>query len=111
MKEDQGHPQVEQQLRPDPVERVGDEPQHRRPDDRAGGDKQDHLGYPRNRREKLGDQAGAQDEAEVAKYLLYLHGLPFSDEPHEPLRQRPPAKALHAVAAHDLPATFTFLFR
>ena len=54
---------------------------------RARGHEQYRLGDPRNRREKLGDEARAKDEAEVPAYLLYLHGLllPF-DKPYEALR-------------------------
>ena len=53
----------------------------------ARGHEQYRLGDPRNRREKLGDEARAKDEAEVPVHLLYLHGLllPF-DKPYETLR-------------------------
>ena len=78
----------------------------------ARGYEQYRLGEPRNRREKLGDEARAKDEAEVPVYLLYPHGLLFLfDKPYEALRQSSPAEALHAVAAHGLLAPLPLFSR
>ena len=46
----EGHPDVEEELGPDPVEGDGDDPEHRRPDQGSRRDEHDHLGNLYERR-------------------------------------------------------------
>jgi hypothetical protein len=109
VKQDEGHPDVEEELGPNPVEGIGDDPEHRRPDQGSRRDEHHHLGNLYERRYELGDEPGPEYEAEVAKDKLYFHPLP--DQGYELFRQRSPAQVLHAVPAHDLLAPPPILLR
>ena len=49
------------------VEGIGDDPEHRRPDQGPRRDEHDHLGNPYERRYELGEEPGPEYEAEVAQ--------------------------------------------
>jgi hypothetical protein len=93
-----------------PVERIGDEPEHRRPDKGARRDQHYHLGDPYDRRYELRDQPSTQYEAEVAEDVLYLLH-PLADQGYQLLRQRPPTQVLHAILPHDFLAPPPLLLR
>src|ERR687889_464268 len=103
MEQDEGHPDVEEELGRNAVQRVHAGTEEGRPDGAPRRDEHDHLGNLYERRYELGDEPGPEYEAEVPENLLYLH--PLLDQGYELLRQRPPAEVLHAVPAHALLAT------
>ena len=109
VEQDEGHPNVEEELGPDPVQWVFDNAEDGRSDQGPGRDDHDHLGEPYGRRYELGEEPGPEYEAEVAQDVLYFQPLP--DQGYELLRQGSPAQVLHAVSAHDLLAPPPLLFR
>jgi hypothetical protein len=64
VKEDHGHPHREDELGAYPLQRVGDDAEHRGADESPHCHEHDHLGYPQERRDELREKTSAEYEAE-----------------------------------------------
>ncbi len=67
MEQAHGHPDVEEELRAHPVQGVLDQPEHGGADEGAGCQQHDHVRDARDGSHNLSEQAGPEDEVEVAQ--------------------------------------------
>ena len=66
-------PTVKMSCAPSAAQRVVDEAERGRPDQRPDRHQDDHLRHAQERRDRPGAEPGAEDQPEVAQDLLYIH--------------------------------------